>query len=64
MVHPIRMVADVRKHDWLIRQSVKKICCRTVRPHIRCGDEPRSLNDIQLRMAFGEFFYRFQMYFQ
>ena len=64
MVHPVGMMADVRKHHRLICQTLKKICCRTVRSHIRCGDKPRPLNDVQLRIPFDEFLYRLQMFFQ
>ena len=64
MVHPVGMMADVRKHHRLVCQTLKKLCCRTVRSHIRCGDKPRPLNDVQLRIPFDEFLYHLQMFFQ
>ncbi len=49
-------MAHVREDDGLVRQTVEQFRGGTVRPHIRCGNEARALNDVQLRVLFGKFF--------
>ena len=55
MVHPVGMMAYVRKDDGLVRHTVEQIRGGTVRPHIRRGDEPGALDDIQFRVLLSKF---------
>ena len=62
MIHPVRMMTNISKNDRFVCHAVKQIRSRTVWPHILCGNEARSLNNIELRMFLNELLYRSKMF--
>ena len=64
MVHPIRMMANVRKNDRFVCHTIQQVCSRTIQSHIRRGHEACALNHIQFRVLFNKLLYRGKMFLQ